>query len=467
MLRANNSEPEDSENRSKSGVKTSREQLQPEIERATEAVEQALQQARRQGASSAECALAYSHGISVSTRMGELETVEFNQDGSLGITVYRKQCKGSSSTADLSPEAIKAAVEKADAIARWTSEDPYAGLADKELMAFDYQDPDLFYPADQSADYATEQALRCEKSMLGKDERIVNSDGAHYTSHCGFRIYGNSHGFTGQYMSSRQSLSCMPIAREGDRMERDYAYTMARNPELLSAPESVADEAVKATLSRLGARRVKTANVPVIFHADVAHGFFGHFVAAISGGNLYRKSSFLLDSLGQQLFPDWLTIHEDPMIPGGLASSPFDHEGVKTQSRDIISKGELQTYLLTSYAARKLKMQTTGHAGGIHNWKVSTGQKSLTELCQKMGTGLLVTELMGQGFNVVTGDYSRGAAGFWVENGEIQYPVSEVTIAGNMKDMMRGIVDIGNDVDPRHGILTGSVLVEQMKVAGE
>nr|WP_198683926.1 metalloprotease PmbA [Aliidiomarina celeris] len=446
---------------------SSKEQLHQDVERAQSAVSEALKLAKKRGATAAECALNYSRGLSVSTRMADIETVEFNQDGGLGITVYRGQQKGSASTADLSPQAVAATVEKACEIARWTEADPYAGLAAAELMAKDYADPELFYPADQSPEFASEQALTCERAMLNADERIVNSDGASYASHCGFRMYGNSHGFLGHYLSSRNSLSCMPIAKQGDRMERDYAYTLARKQSDLVAPELVAKEAVEATVARLGARRLATTNAPVIFHRDIAHGLIGHLVAAISSGNLYRKTSFLLDQLGQQVLPDSFNIFEDPMIKGGLASTPFDHEGIATQPRQIIRNGVLETYLLTSYAARRLKMEPTGHAGGIHNWLVEHGTDDFAALCKRMGTGLVVTELMGQGVNMVTGDYSRGAAGFWVEGGEIQFPVTEVTIAGNLKDMLRSIVAVGNDVDHRHGVQTGSILLAQMKIAGE
>lgn len=446
---------------------TSREQLEQEVTRAEEAVATALAHAKRLGASAAECALSYSRGLSVSSRMNEIETVEFNQDGGLGISVYRGLHKGNASTADLSPKAVAAAVEKACEIARFTEADPYTGLADADRMAYDYDDLELFYEADQSTEFASDQVLRCEQAMLSADSRIVNSDGASYATHCGFRMYGNTHGFMGHYFSSRNSLSCMPIAKEGDRMERDYAYTMARNTADLTAPEQVAAEAVASTLSRLGARRLPTCKAPVVFHRDLAHGLFGHFVGAISGGNLYRKTSFLLDQLGKQVLPEWLNIHEDPLIKGGLASSAFDHEGIATVPRQIVSDGVLETYLLTSYAARRMKMTATGHAGGIHNWLVSHGHDDLDALCKRMGTGLLVTELMGQGVNMVTGDYSRGAGGFWVENGEIQFPVTEVTIAGNLKDMLKSIVAVGNDVDLRHGIQTGSVLLEEMKIAGE
>lgn len=446
---------------------SSKAQLQEEVARSQQAVEEALKQAKRLGATAGECALNYSRGLSVSSRMGDIETVEFNQDGGLGISVYRGQKKGNASTADLSPKAISAAVEKACEIAKWTEADTYAGLAPKELMATDIPDLELFYPADQTPEYASDQALRCERAMLASDSRIVNSDGASFSTHCGFRMYGNTHGFTGHYLSSRQSLSCMPIAKEGERMERDYAYTIARNPELLNAPEQVAKEAVETTVSRLGARKIKTTNAPVIFHRDVAHGLFGHFVSAISGGNLYRKTSFLLDHIDQKVFPDWLQVQENPLIKGGLASTAFDHEGLQTTERDIVSDGKLNTYLLASYAARRMNLTPTGHAGGIHNWLISTGEHGFAELLKEMGTGLVVTELMGQGVNMVTGDYSRGASGFWVENGEVQFPVTEVTIAGNLKDMFQQITAIGNDIDKRHAVQTGSIWIDNMKIAGE
>ena len=442
-------------------------ELQQQLDDVELAVQYALELAAKEGTSAAECSISKSAGISVGTRMGEVETVEFNQDGALGISVYRDHQKGSASTTDLSREAIAAAVKKAAEIARYTSADPFNGLAPKELMTKDFPELDLCHPGDQSAEYAIEQALACERHGLDLDKRIINSDGAHYGSHTGFRVYGNSHGFLGGYLQSRHNLSCVLIAKEGERMQRDMSYSVARRTQDLAAPEKVAEEAAQETLSRLGGRKIDTAKVPVIFRADVAGSLFGHFVSAISGGNLYRKSSFLLDALGQQVLPSWLNIKECPHIVGGLASSPFDHEGLATVERDIVKAGELQTYLLTSYAARKMDMQPTGHAGGIHNWRLTHGDKSLAGLCKQMGTGLLVTELMGQGVNLVNGDYSRGAAGFWVEDGEIQYPVEEVTIAGNLKDMLAHIVAIGNDVDQRHALHTGSVLLEEMRIAGQ
>lgn len=447
-------------------MKLQRAELQQQLQQVEHAVTEALAIARQLGATEAECSISKSSGISVGTRMGEVETVEFNQDGALGISVYRDHQKGSASTTDLSSTAIAAAVNKAYEIAKHTSADEYNGLAPKELMATDIVDLDLCHPGDQSPAYAIEQALQCERHALSLDSRIVNSDGAQYGSHTGFKVYGNSHGFLGGYLQSRHNLGCVLIAEQDGKMQRDMSYSVARKTADLASPQQVAEEAANETLARLGARKIDTAKVPVIFRADVAGSLFGHLVAAISGGNLYRKSSFLLDALGEQVLPAWLTIHEDPLLQGGLASSPFDNEGVATQARDIVTDGVLQTYLLTSYAARKLNRQPTGHAGGIHNWRVSHSDKTLTDLCQQMGTGLLVTELMGQGVNLVNGDYSRGAGGFWVENGVIQYPVEEITIAGNLKDMLANIVEIGADIDTRHALHTGSVLLDELRIAG-
>lgn len=442
------------------------QQLRQEMQDVEQAVADALAYAKKLGSSAVECAISRSRGINVGTRLGEVETVEFNQDGALGITLYRGQQKGSSSTTDLTAAAIRAAVEKANDIARYTSPDEYAGLAPAAAMAQTIADLDLCHPADQSAEFALAQALACERHALALDPRIVNSDGAGYSSHVGYRVYGNSHGFLAGYLQSRHSLSCSLIAKSGDAMQRDYSYTVARKRELLLSPEQVAQEAADATLARLDSRKIATAQVPVIFRADVANSLFGHLVGAISGGNLYRKSSFLLDQLGQQVLPAWLTIRELPHLRGALASSPFDHEGVATVERDIIADGVLQTYLMTSYSARKLGLEPTGHAGGIHTWQVNHNADSLASMCRDMGTGLLVTELMGQGVNLLTGDYSRGAAGFWVEHGEIQYPVEEITIAGNLKDMFANLVAIGNDVDMRHGVRTGSVWIDSMRLAG-
>ncbi len=431
------------------------------------AVSKALEMAKV-SADAAEVAITKTTGISVSSHDCEVENVEFNSDGALGITVYRGQCKGSASTSDLSDAAIQKAVEAALDIARYTSKDPYAGPAPKELMVKHIPDLDLFHPDEPNPDYASELAIRAEQAALAYSDKIKQSDGASYDSHYGIRVYGNSHGLIASHASSRHSLSCSVIgAGKNGEMERDYSYTMARHKDELWTPEQVGLEAAQKTVSRLDAKRVKTGQFPVLFQADVATGLLGHLVMAISGGNLYRKSSFLLDKLGEKILPDWFNVEEKPHVLRGLASSAFDNEGVFTQDKQIITDGVLSTYLLTSYAARKMNMTPTGHAGGIHNWFVKTNGPDFAGMLKMLGTGLVVTELMGQGVNTVTGDYSRGAAGFWVENGEIQFPVSEITIAGNLKDMFTNIVAVGRDIETRSQIQTGSILIESMKVAGE
>lgn len=416
----------------------------------------------------AEVAITKSTGLSVSTRMGEVENVEFNSDGALGITVYRGQRKGSASTSDLSEAAIEQTVIAALDIAHYTSEDPFAGPAAKEYMVQELPELDLFHPDAPDPDYAADVAIAAEKEALSYDSAIKQSDGASYDSHYGVKVYGNSHGLLASYASSRHSTSCCVIGvGQNGEMERDYSYTVARHRDDLWTPETVGRKAAENTINRLDAQRLKTGKYPIMFAADVATGLIGHLVMAISGGNLYRKSSFLLDHLGKQVLPEWFNISERPHVLRGLASSPFDSEGVYTQDREIITDGVLATYLLTSYAARKMKMAPTGHAGGIHNWYVKSTGQNFEQMLKELGTGLLVTEVMGQGVNVVTGDYSRGAAGFWVENGEIQYPVSEITIAGNQKDMFNKIVAVGSDVETRSQIQTGSILLDAMKVAGE
>ncbi|WP_050904708.1 metalloprotease PmbA [Vibrio campbellii] len=416
----------------------------------------------------AEVAITKSTGLSVSTRMGDVENVEFNSDGALGITVYRGQRKGSASTSDLSEAAIEQTVLAALDIAQYTSEDPFAGPAPKEYMVKEVPDLDLFHPDAPDPDYAAQVAIAAEKEALNYSDAIKQSDGASYDSHYGVKVYGNSHGLLASYSSSRHSTSCCVIGvGQNGEMERDYSYTVARHRDDLWTPETVGRNAAEKTISRLDAQKLKTGKYPVMFAADVATGLIGHLVMAISGGNLYRKSSFLLDHLGKQVLPEWFNISERPHVLRGLASSPFDSEGVYTQDREIITDGVLATYLLTSYAARKMKMDPTGHAGGIHNWYVKSTGQNFEQMLKELGTGLLVTETMGQGVNVVTGDYSRGAAGFWVENGEIQYPVSEITIAGNLKDMFNQVVAVGSDVETRSQIQTGSILLDTMKVAGE
>ena len=431
------------------------------------AVARALEMAAKQ-ADAAEVAITKTTGLSVSTRMCEVENVEFNSDGALGITVYRGQRKGSASTSDLSEKAIQQTVLAALDIAQFTSEDPFAGPAPKELMVSEIPNLDLFHPDTPDPDHAAQIAIAAEQQALAYSDKIKQSDGASYDSHYGVKVYGNSHGLLASYASSRHSTSCCVIGQGvNGEMERDYSYTVARHRDDLWSPQVVGQKAAEETVRRLDARRLATGKFPVMFAADVATGLMGHLVMAISGGNLYRKSSFLLEQLGQTVLPEWFNIQERPHVLRGLASSPFDSEGVVTQDRDIITDGVLATYLLTSYAARKMNMTPTGHAGGIHNWYVKSTGQSFEQMLKALGTGLLVTEVMGQGVNIVTGDYSRGAAGFWVENGEIQYPVSEITIAGNLKQMFQQIVAVGDDVEERSQIQTGSILLESMKVAGE
>ena len=437
-----------------------------EIAEVKDAVSAVLARAKELGASSAEASMSRTRGLSVETRHGEVETVEFNQDGGLGISLYFGQRKGSASTADLSPQALERAVAAAADIARYTSEDPHAGVAEAGWLEFSPPDLDLFYPDSISTELAISLCAGAEEAAFATDKRITNSEGASFSSHQGLKVYGNSHGQLVGYPSSRHSFSCVMIGEQDDDMQRDYSFTVARQYSKLLDPKQIGREAAMETVARLGARQVPTQKVPVIFRADIASSLFGHLVSAISGGSIYRKSSFLLDKVGKQVMAAGVTIQEQPHLPQALASSPFDAEGVKTRDLAVIESGVLNTYLTTSYSARKLGMTSTGHAGGIHNWLISHGNDDLAALCRQMGKGLLVTELMGQGVNTVTGDYSRGASGFWVEHGEIQFPVAEVTIAGNLADMFMNIAAVGNDVDRRGGVLTGSVLISQMQLAG-
>jgi len=433
-------------------------------------VEQILAEASKLGATSSEAAVSIESGLSVNARMGEVETVEHNHDKGLGVTLYFDQRKGSASTSDFGEEAIRDTVAAACRIARYTAADEYAGLADAELMAKDVPDLDLVHPWDLSPERAIELAIESEAAARDFDPRIVNSDGASVSSHHAFRVYGNSHGFVGAFGGTNHSMSCCVVGQEkGDdeTMQRDYWYTSSRDATGLEAPEIVGHKAAERTVKRLGARRMKTCQTPVIFAAEQASGLIGSFLGAIRGGAQYRRSSFLLDSVGDQVFPEFMQIDERPLLPGGLYSSPFDREGVATRNRDLIRNGVVQGYILDSYAARRLKLQTTANAGGTRNVFVSHGNDDPHALCRKMGKGLLITDMMGHGTNMVTGDYSRGAAGFWVENGVIQYPVEEITVAGNLKQMFKDIVAIGNDVDQRGNIRTGSILVDNMTVAGE
>jgi len=431
-----------------------------------EQVEQILAEAKRQGASACEVAVSLEQGLSTSVRQREVETVEFNRDQGFGITLYSGQRKGSESTSASGPEAIRETVAAALAIAKHTSEDESSGLADKALMAKDLKDFDLFHAWDITPEQAIEQALICEAAAFDADPRIKNADGTTLSTHQGCRVYGNSHGFIGGYASTRHSLSCVMIAEADGQMQRDYWYDVSRQGELLANPVSIGQRAAQRAASRLGARPVPTCEVPVLFSAELAGGLFGSFLGAISGGNLYRKSSFLEGAIGQKLFPEWLTIDERPHLMRAMGSSAFDGDGLATYAKPFVEKGELVSYVLGTYAGRKLGLPSTANSEGVHNLFVTHGDEDQAALLRRMGRGLLVTELMGSGLNMVTGDYSRGAAGFWVENGEIQFAVQEVTIAGNMRDMFKQIVAIGNDLELRSNIRTGSVLIERMTVAG-
>lgn len=444
-----------------------KQELQTQEQELRQAVEFALNFAKKAGAE-AEVSVTKVAGLSVSSRLEQVENIEFNNDGSLGISVYLGKHKGNASTSDLQTASIQRAVESALAIAKYTSEDECTGLADKEEMAFEVPDLELYHQADISVEQALEMAIKTENAALNADEHIVNSEGASFNSHSGVRVYGNTHGMLQSYLSSRYSLSCSVISAYEDQLERDYEYTISREFEKLQSPEWVGQQAAFKAVDRLNPQKIKTCEVPVIYYNDVATGLVGHLAGAISGGALYRKSSFLLDHLGKQILPEWFAISERPHLLRQLASSAFDSEGVKTQNREIITEGVLQTYLMTSYSARKMGLKTTGHAGGIHNWLVKPNRTGgLDALLKEMGTGLLVTEFLGSAINAVTGEYSRGAAGFWVENGEIQYPVAEITIAGQLQEMFKNIVAVADDVEHRSNIQTGSILIEKMKVSGE
>jgi PmbA protein len=428
-----------------------------------------LAEARKAGASQAEADASLSKGLSVTVRLGEVETVEYQRDRALGVTVYFGTRKGSASTADLSESSVRETVAKACAIARHTALDDCAGLADPELLATEFPDLQLDFPWEITPEKAVELARECEAAGLAVDKRLGNSEGASVGSQRGVRVYGNSHGFLAGDCASSHSLSCVLLAQVGDDMQRDYWYSSARDPADLEAAAPIGRRAAERAIARLGARRLPTGKSPVLFAPEVARGFIGHFVGAIRGGAQYRKASFLLGAAGQQVFPSWVQMHERPYLPKAFASAAWDGEGVRTHDRELVHDGIVDGYLLGSYSARKLGLKSTGNAGGLHNLLVdpSQGAPDQQALLKQMGRGLLVTELMGQGVNGVTGDYSRGATGFWVENGEIAYPVHEITIAGNLKELYRQIVAIGGDIDLRGGIRSGSVLVDGFTIAGE
>jgi len=429
----------------------------------------ALEAARAAGATQAEADASLQRGLTATVRMGEVDTIEYHRDRGLAVTVYFGQRKGSASTADLAPAAVRETVAKAAAIARHTAADDCAGLADRGELARDIPDLDLDHPWSIEPEEAVAQARACEAAGLGVDRRLNNSEGATLTSHRGVRVYGNSHGFLAGYPSTSHSLSCALLAESDGEMQRDYWYSVARDPAALESAAAVGRRAAERTLARLGSRRLGTRKAPVLFAPEIARGLFGHFIGAIRGTSQYRRASFLLGAAGQQVFPAFLQIAERPHLCGALASAPFDTEGVATRDRELVRDGVLQGYVLGSYSARKLGLKTTGNAGGIHNLLVDAGPEcaAFEALLRRMGSGLYVTELMGQGVNGVTGDYSRGASGFWVENGAIAYPVHEVTIAGNLKAMLKDIVAVGTDVDIQGAIRTGSVLLGEMTIAGE
>jgi PmbA protein len=426
--------------------------------------------AREQGASDASVEISEGSGLSVSVRKGNIETIEQHKDKGLGITVYFGQRRGNASTSDFSTASLKATVEAASNIARFTAEDDCAGLPDADLIETAPRDLRLFYPWQVSTEEAVELARRCEAAAFAVDKRITNSEGASVYVQQSHFVGANSRGFLAGYPFSRHTISVAPIAGKGNRMQRDDWYTSSRDPKQLAEPEKVGRYAAERALARLNARKLTTRTCPVLFEAPLAAGLIGAFVQAVSGGALYRKSTFLLDMLGKQVFPSHIQIVEDPHLIGAVGSAPFDEEGVKTVRRKVIKDGVLQGYFLSSYSARKMGMQTTGNAGGSHNLEiVSTATRRTDDfegMLRTLGTGLLVTELMGQGVNYVTGDYSRGASGYWVENGVIQYPVEEITIAGNMRDMFQQIVAVGTDTLVRGNKTTGSILIEKMVIAG-
>jgi PmbA protein len=429
----------------------------------------ALEEARRQGASQYEIDVSLSQGLGTTVRLGEVDTIEYQRDRGLAVTVYFGKRKGSASTADLGREAVRTTVEKACAIARYTAEDPYAGLVEPEYLAREIPDLDLDHPWGLAAEAAIEIARRCEQAGRSIDPRIANSEGASVSSQRHTGVYGNSLGFLAGFSGTSHSVSCSLIAQEADQMHRDYWFSTARDPAELEDAESVGATAGRRALARVGARKLSTRKAPVIFSPDMARGLYRHFLGAIRGPSQYRKASFLLDAAGEQVFPTFVQMRERPHIPKGLASAPFDDEGAATRDRELVESGILQGYVLGSYSARRLGLKPTGNAGGVHNLIVQASGDSpgYDALLRRMGSGLLVTELMGQGVNGVTGDYSRGASGFWIEDGAIAYPVHEITIAGNLRDIYRNIVAVGSDFDPRGSIRCGSVLIGEMTIAGD
>lgn len=438
----------------------------PHAESFKKVVADAIDMALERGAGQAEAGLSVSQGLSVATRMGSVETIEHQQDNGLGISVYFGHHKASASTSNLDPDAIRKTVEAACEIARHTSEDPCAGLADAELMATEFHDLDLYHPWNLEPQAVIELALECENAALEYDERIVNSEGASVDLSAGVTVYGNSHGFLQARHKTRHSISCAVVGRDGGDMQRDYWYDISRHPDHLASARSVGETAAMRTVRRLDAKKIRTRHAPVLYVPELARGLIGHFTAAIGGGAQYRKASFLLGAVGKRVFPEFVQLLEDPFIPQALGSADYDAEGVATSKSALVEDGVIQNYLLDSYSSRKLGLTSTGHASGVHNLTLSDTGKSFDQCLAAMHSGFLVTELMGHGINIVTGDYSRGAAGFWVENGEIAHAVEEVTIAANLRDIFNGIVEIGTDMDLRGSVRCGSILVDNMTIAG-
>lgn len=414
----------------------------------------------------AEVSVTKTTGITVSTRYGKLENVEFNNNGSLGINVFHKNRKGNAFSNDLSEKAVNNVIDAAVNISNYTSADPYSGIADKELLAFNSMDLDLFHPINLDTQLGMNLASEAEQVALKYNTHIVHTEGGKFNSHFTTRVFGNSHGMLQSYHTSQHSLFCSVIAEKNNVMEQNYAYTLSRSFNDLNSPEWVGTECARRALKRLNAKKIKTMSCPVIFSAEVAISLFNHLSRAIHGDNVYRKSTFLLNDLGKQIFPNWINIQECPHVLKGLGSAPFDSEGVKTTNRIIIKDGILNNWILNSYSARKIGIKNTGHANGIYNWYVNYKNMSFKELIQHMHQGLIITDLMGQGVNIITGDYSRGVSGFWVENGLIQYPVHEITIAGNLKEMFQNIESISDDIETRSNIHCGSVLISSIKIAG-
>ena len=429
-------------------------------------VRMALEEAERKGVDQAEVAASHDIGLAATARLGDVENLEYTNDRGVGITVYKGSRKGNASTSDIRPEAIREAVGKAFAFATFTAEDPNAGLADAALMCTEIRDLDLDHPWHIDASDAISMAIECEGAGLAFDPRITNSEGATVSTNRGSHAYGNTHGFIGSYTRTSHSISCVVLGSENGDMQRDYHYTAARDPADLEGLVSIGEIAARRAVTRLGARKIKTRRAPVLFIPELARGFIGHAIGAISGGAQYRRASFLLDAVGEKIFPGFVRIEERPHLPKGMASAPYDAEGVATYDRDIVVDGVLQGYILSSYSARRLGLTTTANAGGAQNLIVPGNAEGFEALIRDMGTGLIVQELIGQGVNGVTGDYSRGAVGLWVEHGEIQYPVHEVTIAGNLRELYSRIAAIGRDQDLRGGIRCGSLLVEEMTIAG-